>query len=112
METTYSRLINHCRLQLQKEFIICGELIITYGQFLSSVNSVATMLLDRGISTGDRVIVESGNAANSLIGIVSSFAVGAIAVPLSGSDQETVKLRSILSAIPFGCHIYQFQHIC
>ena len=91
METTYSRLINHCRLQLQKEFIICGELIITYGQFLSSVNSVATMLLDRGISTGDRVIVESGNAANSLIGIVSSFAVGAIAVPLSGSDQETVK---------------------
>lgn len=74
-----------------KEFIVYGDRVITYGEFMAQANSVSTHLAtDAGVVHGDRVAVLSQNNPEWCLTFWGTVDLGAVLVGLNGwwTDDE------------------------
>ena len=79
----------HSKWLANKEAAICGEQRLSWTQFGERINAVANSLIDRGLQTGDRVIVLMSNGLPMLEALFGIMTAGGVSVPinLSVSDE-------------------------
>jgi acyl-CoA synthetase (AMP-forming)/AMP-acid ligase II len=69
--------------------LIINDEPISYVELLACVEASAESLSRAGVTPGDRVGVLTSSKRDVIIGLLSAFAVGAIAVPLLGDSAKT-----------------------
>ena len=67
-----------------KEFVVHGEVRLTYSEFLDEVNALSAWLAERGVTKGDRVAVLSQNNPQWCASFWATVDMGAILVGLNG----------------------------
>jgi acyl-CoA synthetase len=65
-----------------REFVVIGELRLTYGEFARWAEVVAAGLVEAGVVRGDRVLVQLPNRVEALLAQVAAFRIGAVNVPI------------------------------
>ena len=73
---------------------------LTYGQLLQQSDDLARVLIDRGISTGDRVAICAGNCVEYVLLFYAIVKLGAIAVVINPSYTEQELVRAMRAAEP------------
>src|SRR5215468_1326167 len=76
-------IVGNARWHAHKVAVVCGDRRVTWREFNARANRVANVLLDLGISTGDKIAVLMPNsieAAEIMCGILKA---GGVVVPLS-----------------------------
>jgi long-chain acyl-CoA synthetase len=71
-------------LRGDQEFIVQGDRLLTYGEFVRGANGVSQALADAGVGHGDRVAVLSANNAEWCMTFWATVDLGAILVGLNG----------------------------
>ncbi|MFJ4408921.1 class I adenylate-forming enzyme family protein [Streptomyces sp. NPDC088910] len=65
-----------------REFLVIGDLRLTYGEFAAWADVLAAHLVEAGVVRGDRVMIQLPNLAEALLGQVAAFRIGAVNVPV------------------------------
>ena len=87
----------------EREAIVCNQQRVTWEEFDRRVNQVANMLIDTGISRGDRVAILASASVEYIEVFMGCLRAGACLVPLStmASTQALEKMVSDCSAKVF-----------
>ncbi len=65
-----------------REFVVIGDLRLTYGEFADRAAAVAAAFVEAGVRRGDPVLIQLPNLVEALIAQVAAFRMGAINVPV------------------------------
>jgi long-chain acyl-CoA synthetase len=79
----FSVITVHAKRTPEKPAVICGGETLTYKALVDRVAAASGGLREHGIRQGQRVAIETENALEHLVGLLSALSVGAIAVALS-----------------------------
>jgi long-chain acyl-CoA synthetase len=69
--------------QPDKRALVCGDLTLTYAQFVAEVENVACAWLRQGLSPGDRIALHMRNSIELATCYYACFAAGFVAVPVN-----------------------------
>ena len=76
----------------ERPFLVYGDAVITWGHAVAIVARLATLLVNRGVREGDRVLLACGNSPTFIYGWFALRWVGASCVPLhTGATTEAVR---------------------
>ena len=87
--TVTESLAMHAANAPEREAIICGGRILTYGALARRVAGVAIALAAAGVKAGDRVAVETKAPDDHVVGLLGAMAMGAIPVPVPADAPMT-----------------------
>jgi acyl-CoA synthetase len=65
-----------------REFVVIGDLRLTYGEFAAWAELVAAGFVESGVVRGDRVLIQLPNRVEALLAQVAAFRIGAVNVPI------------------------------
>jgi len=86
--------MSHARRTPEKPAVICGGEALTYKALADRVVAASRSLREHGIRPGHRVAIETDNALDHLIGLLSALSIGAIAVALS---RDATSYRAVVA---------------
>lgn len=66
----------------EREFVVIGDLRLTYGEFAAWAERIAAALVASGVGNGDPVLIQLPNRVEALLAQVAAFRIGAINVPI------------------------------
>ncbi len=66
-----------------------GEHGLTYNQLEDRINSISSLLVQKGINPGDRIAILGENSVNWVIAYLATTMIGAVAVPILTGFPET-----------------------
>ncbi|HEX6178186.1 MAG TPA: amino acid adenylation domain-containing protein [Thermoanaerobaculia bacterium] len=84
----------------QREAVVCGDRVLTYGELERRSNRLAHCLRMRGCRAGDRVCLLSPKSELAVVAILAIYKCGAIYVPLDPSSPAPRLAKMIDSAEP------------
>lgn len=94
VSTLYGDLVraaaDHCR----STALDSGQRTLAYGEFLDECRSIGAGLFRAGLAPGDRVCLAPMDKASFLLAMFACIGVGAVPVPLSGSDEDMLQVLS------------------
>jgi long-chain acyl-CoA synthetase len=88
--TRLPQLLEDARRWGSRTHLIQGERELSFDDTLAAIDAVATLLRDRGVQPGDRVLVLAANSPEWVVSLWAGLAVGAIVAPGNGwwSEEE------------------------
>jgi len=92
----YDRLSQHCADQPDKLAAVTGDTRLTFGELARRVDGLISVLLDRGIGPGDRVLWLGQNSHHIFELVVACIRVGAMVCPVNWR-QTTDELKFVLA---------------
>ncbi len=79
----YELLLDAGENEAETVFFIFGDVHVTYGEALDSVQRFARFLRESGIRRGDRILINIGNIPEYIYSVLGAHQVGAIPVPVN-----------------------------
>lgn len=90
--TLYHRVVSKARVYPQRIALVINDEPVTYAELVACASATAQSLSRAGVTPGSRVGVLTQSKKDVIAGILATFALGAIAVPLSGETRQIDEL--------------------
>jgi acyl-CoA synthetase (AMP-forming)/AMP-acid ligase II len=87
-DTVFASIARHARAAPDKAAVISANRSLSYADLANQASRVAAALRARNLRPGDRVVVETDNNIDHLVGMIGAMAAGAIAVALPTDRQS------------------------
>lgn len=79
-----------------EQMLRSGDQKLTYGQFWSAAERLASAMKSLGVRPGDRVVIAQPNRAEAVVSLVATLLMGGTAVPVE-PDLSSENLREIMT---------------